>query len=150
MPSSTFTYITYIRTTPTELWRALTTREVIAKYWFGITVEGNWEPGSTWRFEYDGATLDSGEVLERVPEKRLVRSWRNEWKPAFKAEGCSTCAYQLEHVGGCVKLTVTHSIERPQSTFIETVAESWPMCLSNLKSLLETGDIALREHPGHD
>jgi hypothetical protein len=42
-----------------------------------------------------------------------------------------------------VKLTVTHEMERPQSQFIEAVSGGWPKILSNLKSLLETGQVVL-------
>ena len=78
-----------------------------------------------------------------------MRSWLNEWKPELKAEGISQCVYEVEATGPSVKLTVTHSIERLNSKFIEAVSEGWPMCISNLKSLLETGEVALVEHPGH-
>ena len=149
MAKSTFKYVTYIRTTPEKLWHALTTTEVIKQYWFGMKVDGDWKVGSTWRFYYDGSLMDSGEILESVPQKRLVRSWLNEWKPEFKTEGSSDCVYEMEPIGASVKLTITHSIERLSSKFIEAVAESWPMCISNLKSLLETGKVALADHPGH-
>jgi uncharacterized protein YndB with AHSA1/START domain len=149
MEKSTFKYVTYIRTTPEKLWHALTAAEVIRQYWFGMRAEGDWKVGSTWRFYDDGGLMDSGEVLENVPRKRLARSWRNEWKPEFKAEGGSLCVYEMEAIGPSVKLTVTHSMERISSKFIEAVSEGWPQCLSNLKSLLETGKTALDDHPGH-
>lgn len=149
MANSTFNYVTYIRTTPEQLWHALTTAEVIKQYWFGIQVEGDWKVGSSWKFFYDKTLMDSGEILESIPQKRLVRSWLNEWKPEFKSEGISRCAFELEQVGASMKLSITHSIDRPDSKFIQAVSDGWPMCISNLKSLLETGDIALTTHPGH-
>lgn len=48
---------------------------------------------------------------------------------------------ELEPLDGAVKLTVTHAIDRPQSKLIEAVSGGWPAILSNLKSLLETGEI---------
>lgn len=93
--------------------------------------------------------MDSGEILESVSQKRLVRSWLNEWKPEFKAEGSSHCVYEMEPIAASVKLTITHSIERVNSKFIEAVSDAWPMCISNLKSLLETGEVALVDHPRH-
>jgi hypothetical protein len=39
-----------------------------------------------------------------------------------------------------VKLTVTHEIDKPESKFIASVSNGWPMILSSLKSLLETGE----------
>ena len=42
-----------------------------------------------------------------------------------------------------VKLSITHSIAAPNSPFIGAVSTGWPRILSNLKSLLETGEILL-------
>ena len=150
MAKSTFNYVTYIRTTPEKLWHALTTTEVIKQYWFGMSVDSDWKAGSTWKFYNDGSLMDSGEILESVYLKRLVRSWLNEWKPELKAEGNSNCVYEMEPIGASVKLTITHSIERSNSKFIEAVSVGWPMCISNLKSLLETGEVALADYPGHE
>ena len=148
MDKPTFKYVTYIRTTPKKLWHALTTKEVIQKYWFGTSVDSDWRVGSTWRAYYDGSLTDSGEILESVSLKRLVRSWLNEWKPEFKAEGSSHCVYEMEPFGGSVKLTITFSTERANSKLIEAVPEGFAMCISNLKSLLETGKVAIAVRPG--
>jgi hypothetical protein len=67
----------------------------------------------------------------------------------MKAEGYTRCTFDLELMTNAVKFTVTHSIERDQSKFIDAVATGWPQILSNLKSLLETGTITLVEHVGH-
>lgn len=150
MTISTYTYVTYIRTTPKKLWHALTTTEVIKKYWFGLKIDSDWKVGSTWKFYYEDKLMDSGKILENVYQKRLVRSWINEWKPKLNKEGISRCVYEMEQIGASVKLTITHSIEKHNSKFIEAVSEGWPMCISNLKSLLETGEVALADHPGHE
>ena len=149
MPGSKFVYVTYIRIAPDKLWRALTTSEVIKRYRFGMCVESEWKVGSTWRMYAGGKLMDSGEILESVSQKRLVMSWLNEWKPEFKAEGYSRCVYEIEPMGASAKLTLTHSMERPDSMFIGAVSEGWPMVMSNLKSLLETGDVALVYHRTH-
>ena len=69
--------------------------------------------------------------------------WRNEFKAEFKAEGWSLCNMEIEPAGEAVKLTVTHTMEREDSTFIRAVSGGWPQILSNLKSLLETGSVVL-------
>ncbi len=148
MSQSKFVYVTYIRTSRERLWHALTTREVIEQYRFGMSVESEWQVGSAWRMYADGSLMDSGEILESVSQTRLAMSWLNEWKPEFKAEGHSRCVYEIEPTGACAKLTLTHSIERPDSSFIAAVSQGWPMVISNLKSLLETGDVALVHHRG--
>ena len=146
MSASTFVYVTYIRVTPERLWHALTTPEIIKQYRFGMRVESEWNVGSKWRMYADGSLMDSGEILESVSPKRLVMSWLSEWKREFRAEGDSRCVYEIEPTGGSAKLTLTHSMERPDSKFIRAVSEGWPMVISNLKSVLETGDVALVYH----
>jgi uncharacterized protein YndB with AHSA1/START domain len=148
---SHFVYVTYIRTTPTKLWGALTDPQFIRQYWFDATVECAWKKGSPWRMARpDGSLTDTGEILEIEPPRRMVIRWQNEWKPEFKAEGPSRCTIELEPVDNAVKLTIVHEIDRPDSRFITAVSEGWPRLLSNLKSLLETGEIAITSHPGHD
>jgi len=88
----------------------------------------------------DGRVGDAGEVLEIVPEKRLVLSWQNQFLPELKAEGYSRMTYELEPVGDSVKLTVTHEMDKPDSKLIAGVSTGWPTLLSSLKSLLETGE----------
>ena len=112
MSGSKFVYVTYIRITPEKLWHALTTPEIIKQYRFGMSVESEWKVGATWKMYADGSLMDSGQILESVPPKRLVMSWLCEWKPQFKAEGYSRCVYEIERIGASAKLTLTHSIER--------------------------------------
>jgi uncharacterized protein YndB with AHSA1/START domain len=150
MTQSIFVYETYIRSTPDKLWQALTTSELLKRCWMGASIESDWKVGSHWRATSpEGSVFDSGEILESVPQRRLVMNWRNEWKPEFKAEGDSHCIYEIEPLGMAVKFTITHSIERPDSKFIASVAPAWPMVMSNLKSLLETGGVTLVENPRH-
>jgi len=146
MSGSKFVYVTYIRITPEKLWQALTTPEIIKQYRFGMSVESEWKVGSPWRMYADGGLMDSGEILESLSPKRLVMSWLSEWKPEFKAEGYARLVYEIEPMGSAAKLTLTHSMERPDSRFIEAVSDGWPLVLSNLKSLLETGEVAVVYH----
>ncbi|HEY6254474.1 MAG TPA: SRPBCC family protein [Xanthobacteraceae bacterium] len=138
--SEKFVYVTYIRTTPEKLWDALITPEFTRSYWCGTWQESDWAAGSSWRIMIpDGRVADSGEVLEIDRPRRLVLSWRNEFRPELKSEGFSRAAFDLERVGDTVKLTVTHEMERDGSKFIEAVSNGWPHILASLKSLLETG-----------
>ncbi len=144
MAESKFVYVTFIGTTVERLWEALTTADLEKKYWFGMHREAQWREGAPWKLLFaDGRLADSGEVLEIVPQRRIVVSWRCEWKPELNAEGFARCVFELEPIDKAVKLTVTHSIERPDSEFIAKVSGGWPRILSNLKSLLETGEVVL-------
>lgn len=147
MARSTFVYVTYIRTTQQRLWEALTTdTEFMKQYWFGVSCVSQWSEGSPWRMLHpDGKLGDSGEILAADPPHRLVIRWRNEWRPELAAEGDSICTIELEPSGLAVKLSITHTIERDPSKFIEAVSGGWPKIMSNLKSLLETGSIVLGE-----
>jgi uncharacterized protein YndB with AHSA1/START domain len=140
MSKSSFVYVTYIRTTPEKLWQALIDPEFTRKYWFQAWQESEWKPGASWRLMVpDGRATDTGEVVEIEPHRRLVLSWRNEFKPELLAEGYSRLTYLLEEQGDTVKLTVMHEIDVPKSKLIEAVSNGWPRILSSLKSLLESG-----------
>jgi len=102
-------------------------------------------PGSSWKLSYpDGRNTDTGEIVEAVPPRRLVLRWQHQDKPELKAEGESRCTMELGSSGPVVKLSLTHTIEREPSKFIAAVSGAWPMVLSNLKSLLETGSLVLQ------
>lgn len=146
MARSEFVYVTYIKTTPEKLWSAITDQEITRQYRFGTYAESEWKPGASWRMvTKTGDVLDSGEIVESNPPRRLIIKWRNEWKPEFKAEGDSYCTFAIEQepVGSATKLTVTHAIDKSPSPFIDAAAIGWPKTLSNLKSLLETGTVVL-------
>lgn len=146
MARSTFVYVTYIRTTPEKLWSALTDAAFIQQYWFGMRCDSHWTAGSPWQLvSGDGQVYDTGAIIESEPPRRLVIRWRHQKRPELKAEGDSICTMELEPSGTAVKLSITHSIERDPSQFIEAVSGGWPKIMSNLKSLLETGAIALEE-----
>ena len=147
MARSTFVYVTYIRTTPERLWSALTSdAEFMKQYWFGVHCQSQWTAGSSWKMvSPDGTISQAGEIIEAQPPRRLVIRWQHQNKPELKAEGDSRCTLELEPIGTTVKLSITHTIEREPSKFIEAVSGGWPKIISNLKSLLETGSIALQD-----
>ena len=141
---SDFNYVTYIRTTPAKLWEALTSAAFMKQYWFGMAIETDWKPGSQWRLMRGDGTVDSGgEIIEVVPERTYVLTWRHEANPEFKSEGYSRCRVEMEPAGAAIKLTIAHSIERAASKLMGGVSFGWPLVASNLKSLLETGAVAV-------
>jgi uncharacterized protein YndB with AHSA1/START domain len=153
MARSTFVYVTYIRTTPERLWSALTTDVAFMKqYWFGVHCESQWTAGASWKMlSSNGQITDDGEIIEADPPRRLVIRWLHQSKPDLKAEGESRCTLELIAIGPAVKLSITHTIEREPSKLIAAVSGGWPKILSNLKSLLESGSIALQEaYPSED
>ena len=152
MSKSTFAYVTFIRTTAERLWEALVTPEFMRQYWFDMHCESDFKAGSPWKLVFpDGRIADMGEIVEADPPRRLAIKWHNQWKPELKAEGPSLCTFTIEAVpdnAKVVKLSVVHSIDRDRSQLIEAVSGGWPRILSNLKTLLESGDI-LMPSAGH-
>ena len=140
MSASKFVYVTYIRTTPEKLWRALKEPEFTRQYWCETVQECDWKKGATWKLVApNGKLADAGEIIEIDPPKKLVLSWQNHLFPEANAEGFSRLTYELQPMGDSVKLSVTHEMERPDSQLIEKVSGGWPHILASLKSLLETG-----------
>lgn len=141
MSKSKFLYVTYIRTTADKLWDALTKAEFVKQYWFNMNQESEWSEGSSWAMkDSKGEVWDSGKILESQRPYRLVISWQHQHHEVARAEGFSRMTYLLETAGPLVKLTVTHEIDVENSDLIAKVSGGWPMILSSLKSLLETGE----------
>lgn len=139
MDDLAFTYVTYLRTTPETLWRALTDPDVTRRYWFDVRVESAWQVGSPVRLiGPDGKLWDHGEVLECEPLRRLSYTWITVM-PDLVGEPASRLTIDLEPVGPEVKLALTHDGFEPGSKLYESVRMGWPALLSSLKSLLETG-----------
>ena len=143
---SSFVYVTFIRTTPEKLWSALTDANQMKEYWFGMHIHTEWKTGAEWQMVLpDGRVADTGEILELDRPRRIRLKWRNEFRPELKAEGFALCTIEIEPYGDAVRLSILHTIERAESKFIQAVSGGWPKILSNLKSLLETGQVVLTE-----
>lgn len=141
MAESEFVFVTYIRTTPEKLWRALTEPEFTRKFWADTVQDCAWTAGAKWKLVVpDGRVADEGEVIEIDYPRKLVLTWRNHLFAEITAEGYSRMTYLLEPTGGVVKLTLTHTIDKPRSKLVNAVSKGWPHILSSLKSLLETGE----------
>ena len=129
----------YIRTSPTQLWHAITDPEVRARYQFGARIESDWTSGSSYQVTHDSASgpLIEGENFEVGPPRRLVQSYHAVWGQDIAAEGTSRVTWEIEPVGDSCRLTVTHDQLREDAD--EHLYGGWPMILSGLKTWLETG-----------
>jgi uncharacterized protein YndB with AHSA1/START domain len=131
---------TFIKTTPERLWQAITDPEMRAKYSFGVRTNSDWEPGSEYRASVPGVIdIAEGENLEVDPPRRLVQSFRALWSDDVKAAGSSRVTWEIEPVGSSCRLTVIHD-QLPDDANSELYG-GWPMILSGLKTLLETGEL---------
>jgi uncharacterized protein YndB with AHSA1/START domain len=134
-----FYYTSYIKTTPKELFAALTTTAFTERYWFGRQFKTDWQLGSKIEVLDDKGEVDwVGKVVAYEPYKKLAYTFRLECKPALKNDEPSLVTFKLELEGkATVKMTVLHE-QLTQGAF-DDVSEGWPAILSNLKSLLESG-----------
>src|ERR1700730_8937703 len=142
MHQQKFVYVSYIRTTPEELWEALTGSEFTRQYWMGNRVESDWRPGSSVKFiTPDGRLVLMGKVLACEKPKVLSYTWTYQIDEAMQAEKPSRVTFLLERFAPnpeLVKLTVTHDEFTDNSVVFPQISNGWPMVLSGLKTLLET------------
>ena len=154
MQKPEFVYTTYIKTTPEQLWQALTDPTFTQRYW-GATFGSDWKVGSSMTWEYGGVTIaDPAQVvLESEPYRRLAYTWQtvtpefakvvgfdDEYVAKLAAERRSKVSFEIEPVGQGVKLTVVHDDFDPGSAMLESISNGWPLILASLKTLLETGE----------
>jgi len=134
-----YVYVTYIKATPEQVWHALTDADLTAEYWGHANVS-DWREGSAWKHvRTDGSDIADvvGTVVEATPPARLVMTFDD---PAGeRPHPPSTVTFTVEPGDGMVRLTVVH--EGLHGKDWDEVALGWPAVLSNLKSLLETGDV---------
>jgi len=151
-----FVYTTYIRTSPERLWQALTEPAFTARYW-GLTFQTDWQVGSAITWQMRGVTVaDPAQVvLEAEPYRRLSYTWHSftpEWaeacgisdevRRAASRERRSKATFEIEPLEDKVRLTVVHEDLEPGGTVGQMISQGWPNVVSDLKTLLETGDVA--------
>jgi len=148
MKKPDFVYVTYIAATPEQVWRALVDTDVTRKYWADpgegcarVNVS-DWMPGSRWEHQRvdESRTVDIvGKVVESDPPRRLVITWARPADAADEAKH-SRVAFDIEPYGnGLVRLTVAHDELADDPQMFAGISGGWPKVLSNLKTLLETG-----------
>ncbi|NOU85683.1 ATPase [Paenibacillus sp. LMG 31460] len=141
MNKTSFVYTTYIATTPEKLWAALTNSEFTKQYFFGREIVSDWQVGSSFKLMNKDKVEHYGEVLVYEPYRLLTITWSVK---DVEVERMSTVTYELTPMDATVKLSLRHEelLEkdiRKDEGKIEGFNNGWPVILSNLKSLLETG-----------
>jgi uncharacterized protein YndB with AHSA1/START domain len=142
MTTESTVYVTYIASPPEKVWAALTAAEFTAQYFFGRRVESDWRPGSPWALRKpDGAIDVRGVVRESRPPRRLVVSWNVDAPSGGPPLPECVVTYEIDDAGaGVVRLTMTEAHPTPiPAVLLEGGRRGWPMILSGLKTLLETG-----------
>ena len=101
----TFVYVTYIESTPEQVWPALTDADITATCW-GHRNVSDWEVGSRWEHQRtDGSRIADclGTVIESAPPTRIVTTWED---PAAASVEPSRVTFTIEQRGAIVRLTV--------------------------------------------
>lgn len=145
MTDSDFVYVIYIATTPEKLWQAITDGDFTEKYFFGRKVQSEWNEGSEVIYLRENDELDVyGKVLKSEPPHLLSFTWFHADEQPQR-EKPSRVTFEITPLGETVKLTLKHEdvaegdIVEDNGTFFG-LNNGWPAILSNLKSLLETGN----------
>jgi uncharacterized protein YndB with AHSA1/START domain len=129
----------YIKTTPERLWEAITSEQMRKRYSFGVGTVSDWTPGSEYKASVPGVIdIASGENLAVDPPRRLVQSFTALWSEDVRREGTSRVTWEIEPVGASCRLRVTHDQLGEDAN--NELYGGWPMILSGLKTLLETGE----------
>jgi uncharacterized protein YndB with AHSA1/START domain len=155
----------YIRATPERIWQAITDPGWNGRYGYSAPAEYDLQAGGAYRsfateemkasaasmgWELPEVIVD-GEVIEVDPPRKLVQTWRMLMDPTAAAEGFSRLSYEIEGPGedGVCRLTVTHELAGMTTLYAMTSGDNefgamggggWPWILSDLKTLLETGE----------
>lgn len=146
--SVTATYVTYIVAPRVKVWKALTDGTITPKYFFGRRIESGWKQGDEWKMYMENPLVDGeeivdseGVVLEVLPGRKLVKSWRVVWLPEFKTFPEGRVSYTLDEMGfGVTRLTMEQSHDGVvPAHYVEMGRKGWAAILSGLKTLLETG-----------
>jgi uncharacterized protein YndB with AHSA1/START domain len=154
--TTTQVYRVYIKATPEAVWDAIVKPEWTERYGYRGRVSYDLRPGG----RYEGATnagmramgapeigID-GEVLESDPPRRLVQTWRMIMDEQMAAEGFTRLTHEIEPRGdGVTRLTLIHELAGAPTLQLlmsggmedNGAGGGWSWVLSDLKSLLETG-----------
>ena len=132
----------YIKAVPADVWQALTTSEFTSQYFHQTNIESTWEAGAdVTYYNQDGSVAVVGKILRAEYPRLLSYTWHVHYNEAAKQESPSQVTFTLEEVSGCTKLTLVHDHFPEGSVVFPQISEGWIAILSNLKTLLETGDL---------
>ena len=114
---TSLSFAIYLRATPQQV-RARLTDPVLIPRWLAGT-----------QFHPD-ADEDS---------RRLTCEWLQTDHLGSNGGSASVVRFEFVEMGMVTRLTVNHRDLKPDGSFLKVVRAGWPMILSSLKSLVETG-----------
>jgi len=124
-----------------KVWKGLVDGEMTRHYVYGTRLDSKLKKGAPYAYLADGDfKVVDGEILEIEPEKRLVMSWKAHWDDAVAKDRPSRVSYELSPAGASTtRLRMVHDNFDGQTATYSGTVDGWPLMLSSLKSLLETG-----------
>src|SRR4051794_9094695 len=137
--AGTAVFEVFIKATPERIWDAITDPAQRKLYSFGVETNSDWTAGSEYTAGIPGVVdIASGENVEVDPPRLLVQTFNALWSDDVREQGTTRVTWEIEPVGTSCRLTVTHD-QLPETANAELYG-GWPMILSGLKTLLETGE----------
>ncbi len=123
-----------------EVWRAITTRELIKQWFFGVDTETDWKQGSpiVHTGEWQGKPyVDKGEIVRVEPPHVLVHThWSDLSGTPDSPEHYQEVTWEVAERDGGSELTITeHNL--PSHEAKDASDQAWSMVVDNLKQLLE-------------
>ena len=133
-------FTTIIQTSAENLWDALINPDKTQQYFFGLKVHSKWEKDAKIVYiKSDGDNEIEGKILEVIPFKKLVHTFCGDHKNAEGEPTPSRVTYEIEEMGNACKLTLIHDDFDDETEAYTSTAQGWPIIISSLKTLLETG-----------
>ena len=129
----------YIGSTPEKVWKALTDPNITERYWGGTRIESDWKVGSKVFYRREGKVMDEHELLTCEPPLWFSHTFHPLFGE-FASESPSRVSFEIAAGGPVVRLTMTHNQFPEGSAVYRACSGAWPMLLSSLKTLLETGN----------
>jgi uncharacterized protein YndB with AHSA1/START domain/DNA-binding transcriptional ArsR family regulator len=143
-------YQIIIKAPPERVWEAITTPEFTTRYYYGSALATDLSVGSPFTYHMsDGAPIVEGVVLASEPPRRLVHTYHSLWPP-MDEDAPTRVTWELEAMpGGVTKVTVVHEdFQGETATYNGLQSGGWAWILSNMKTLLETGEPMPQEYAG--
>jgi hypothetical protein len=127
---TTLDFDIYLRATPEQVWPLLTSPGSLPSERFGMSLPTGWETSHQ---------LAGGLAGDETDQGRLTCEWLQTEHLAANGGHSSVVSFELTAMGEVTRLSVTHRHLASGSSYLKVVAPGWPMLLSSLKTLVETG-----------